>query len=517
MKDRLKIGWGKRSIAPDGPVPICGQFYLRVSAGQYTPVLASALAISNKQDAVIFVTVDMVSFPAEGLKRIQAILKKEAPEIPVEKIILNSTHTHAGPSIMSGGEEYSKDVKILPPAKVLAFVTGQIADAVKEAWNSRAPGAIAYGYGFATVGHSRRTVYQKDVGKRNEPASGLAVNGRAVMYGKTNDKLFDGFEAGTDAFINLLYTFDKNDRLTGAVVNVPCPAQTNEHAWMLHAGFWHHVREKLTAKYGPIGVIGQAAAAGDLSPRQLFYNAAELRRYRLKYKDKIDAYMKEPMLTPFSGAWTPEQVRKQAENDLVDFMRAEDIAGRIADAFEEVLGWAGQEKFSDPDLRHEVRTVELSRRLFPDALVEEEKRKHEEVMKIPFKTDGTKWERLIENSRLNSRRHRIGGILARWEKQEKEPTLTTVIHAVRLGNIAFATNRFELFMDYRHRIQARSPFEQTFIVQLVTDRYGAGTYLATEKAVRNKGYSATPYCNLVSPKGGQELVEETLKMLEEMK
>ena len=138
-------------------------------------------------------------------------------------------------------------------------------------------------------------------------------------------------------------------------------------------------------------------------------------------------------------------------------------------------------------------------------------------MKLHFKTDGTKWERLVENSRLNSRRRRIGGILARWEKQEKEPTLTTVIHTVRLGNIAFATNRFELFMDYRHRIQARSPFEQTFIVQLVTDLYGAGSYLATEKAVRNKGYSATPYCNLVSPKGGQELVEETLKMLEEMK
>ena len=100
---------------------------------------------------------------------------------------------------------------------------------------------------------------------------------------------------------------------------------------------------------------------------------------------------------------------------------------------------------------------------------------------------------------------------------EKEPTLTTVIHAVRLGNIAFATNRFELFMDYQHRIQARSPFEQTFIVQLVTDPWGAGSYLATEKAVRNKGYSASPYCNLVSPKGGRELVEETLKILEEMK
>ena len=517
MKNQLKIGWGKRSIAPDGPVPIAGQFYLRVSQGQYTPVLASALAIGNQQDAVIFVTVDMVFFPAEGLKRVQAILKKEAPEIPAEKIILNSTHTHSGPSISSWSEKYSKEVKIMPPSKVLAFLSRQVADAVKDAWASRAPGSIAYGYGFATTGHSRRSVYRKDIGKLRGAVSGLTVNGHAVMYGKTNDELFDGFEAGTNAFINLLYPFDKKDRLTGAVINVPCPAQTNEHAWMLHAGFWHNVREKLEAKYGRIGVIGQAAAAGDLSPRQLLYHAAEYRRFRLKYKDKIDAYLKNPMITPFFEQGTPEQRRNQAENDLIDFLRAEDIAGRIADAFDEVLSWAGQEKFSDPVLRHEVRTVELSRRLFPEALVEEEKSKQEEVMKLPFKTDGTKWERLVENSRLDSRRGRIGGILARWEKQAKEPTLTTVIHAVRLGNIAFATNRFELFMDYQHRIQARSPFEQTFIVQLVTDRGGVGTYLATEKAVRNKGYSASPYCNLVSPKGGRELVRETLKILEKMK
>ena len=100
-----------------------------------------------------------------------------------------------------------------------------------------------------------------------------------------------------------------------------------------------------------------------------------------------------------------------------------------------------------------------------------------------------------------------------YEIQEKEPGITTDIHVVRIGDMAFATNRFELFLDYQHRIQARSPFEQTFIVQLVTDPYGVGSYLATEKGVRNKGYSATPYCNQVSPKGGQELVEETLKML----
>ena len=517
MKNQLKIGWGKRSIAPDGPVPIAGQFYLRVSAGQYTPVLASALAVSNEKDAVIFVSVDMVVFSAEELKSVHRILKKEVPEIPVEKIILNSTHTHSGPSYVNSKADYLKEVGVMPSSKVLAFLSRQVADAVKEAWASRAPGSIAYGYGFATTGHSRRSVYQKDIGKLRGAVSGLTVNGHAVMYGKTNDELFDGFEAGTNAFINLLYTFDKKDRLTGAVINVPCPAQTNEHAWMLHAGFWHHVREKLEVKYGKIGVICQSAAAGDLSPRPLLYLAAEHRRFRLKYKDKIDAYLKNPMITPFSDQCTPKERRDLAEHDLVDFLRAEDIAVRIAAAFDEVLSWAGQEKFSNPVLQHEVRTVELSRRQFPEALVEEEKCKHEEVMKLPFKTDGTKWERLIENSRLSARRRRIGGVLSRWENQEKEPALTTVIHAVRLGNIAFATNRFELFMDYQHRIQARSPFEQTFIVQLVTDPWGAGSYLATEKAVRNKGYSASPYCNLVSPKGGQELVEETLKILEDIK
>ena len=59
--DHLKIGWGKRSIASDKPVPITGQFYLRVSQGVFTPVIASALAMEKGKDAAIFVSVDMVS------------------------------------------------------------------------------------------------------------------------------------------------------------------------------------------------------------------------------------------------------------------------------------------------------------------------------------------------------------------------------------------------------------------------------------------------------------------------
>ena len=99
MSDQIKIGWAKRSIAPkEGVAPITGQFYLRVAMGQYTPVLTSALVMENKSDAVIFVSADMVSVPDDVLLLVQKNLAAEVPEIPAAKIIINATHTHAGPS-----------------------------------------------------------------------------------------------------------------------------------------------------------------------------------------------------------------------------------------------------------------------------------------------------------------------------------------------------------------------------------------------------------------------------------
>ncbi|MBR2373665.1 MAG: hypothetical protein IKA87_05495, partial [Lentisphaeria bacterium] len=452
------------------------------------------------------------------LAKVQALLAVEVPEIQNNKLIINATHTHAGPGSRDLGD-YPRGVKMVEGEELRIFLARQIADAVKEAWEKRAPGAISYGYGFATTGHSRRSIYLVDVGLRDGGRPGIALDGHGKMYGNTADDAFASYEAGTDPFINLLYTFDAAGKLTGAVINVPCPSQTGEHAWELHASFWHNVRQKLTDKYGDIGVVGQAAAAGDLSPRQLHYKEAELRRYRLKYPEKIAAYMANPLKTPVDpdNPPTPEQQEATNKTFCLEIMRAEDIANRIITAFDEVLEWAQKEKFSAPELRHEVRVVDLARRMFPEALVEEEKGHYENFMKEEFMTEGNEFAILHHNSMLNSRRSRCGGVVKRYQLQQEQPAIPSDIHVVRIGNIAFATNRFELYMDYMHRIQARSPFEQTFIVQLVTGPNGSGSYLATVRGEANKGYSATPYCNQVSPEGGQQLVEETLKILKEIK
>ena len=437
-------------------------------------------------------------------------LRKEAPEIPSSKIIINGTHSHTCPAAYDAVIKYPNKVEITPTSEVHKFIARQISDAVKDAWQSRKDGSIAYGYGFATVGFSRRTLYLDDTSKRFGDQPGYAANGRCIMYGNTKDDKFAGYEAGMDSFINLMYTFDAKGKLSGAIVNVPAPSQNFESGWEYYAGFWANVREKVEKKYGDIGLICQAAAAGDLSPRQLHYNEAEYRRYCLKYPELVEGYKKRPMKRPKP---VPPHYMK---GEIMEILRAEDAAERIMTAFDEVLEWASKDKQESPVLQHEVKTVKLDRFHLPEVIVNQEKVYNKKFMAQKFMTEGNKWDMLDHNSILNGRRNAVNGVIKRFENQKKNPTLETDIHVVRIGDAAFATNRFELFMDFMHRIQGRSPFVQTFIVQLVTDTKGVGSYLATERGVENKGYSATPYSCQVSPKGGQQLVDHTVEMLKNM-
>ncbi|MBQ6352073.1 MAG: neutral/alkaline non-lysosomal ceramidase N-terminal domain-containing protein [Lentisphaeria bacterium] len=516
MSGNINIGWGRRSLNPGRSVAIPGQFHMRVSQGELNPVTANALVIENGSDAVIFVTVDMVSIRYSLLDIVVEKLRRTSPEIPGDKIIMSTTHTHAGPN--AADKNYPCDVDWMGKEETLDFLAGRIAEAVAEAWHNRELGSVAYGYGFATVGHSRRVVYLDDISKRPEVAAkpGIAVDGHGKMYGNTNDPQFSHYEAGTDSFINIMYTFGPTGRLSGAIVNVPCPAQTNEHSWLLHAGFWHNVREKLRAKYGDIGIITQCAAGGDLSPRQLHYNRAELRRYQLKYPEKFAYLNTHPFPYP-EGFFRNEAAHKNRnEKDLLDMLRAEDIAERIAAAFDEVLEWAGKERLAAPELCHKVKKVKLERRMFPEDIYRAENANYENLAKQPWRQTGDKWADLRDNSILSAARARCAKVKATYEGQNTDRQVEVTVHTVRIGGAAFASDPFELFIDYMHRIQARSPFVQTFIVQLAADKAGIASYLATERAIANKGYSASPYCNVVSAKGGQQLVEATLKMLDDM-
>ena len=133
---------------------------------------------------------------------------------------------------------------------------------------------------------------------------------------------------------------------------------------------------------------------------------------------------------------------------------------------------------------------------------------------IPDPATCTPEEYRKAQSRYNSVKGRNERAIGRYYDQQNEPNLSTHVHVVQIDDIAFATTRFELYMDFMHRLQARSPFVQTFVVQLAGDENG--NYLATQRGKENKGYSASLFCNMVGPEGGQQWVENVLDILKEM-
>lgn len=502
---RIRIGWASRDVSTDRPLNIPGQFTMRISEGVLDPLTVTALVVENSGEIAILVSGDFIDCRSHLLDELRELISSTHPDIPAEKILVNATHTHTGASHVNGigaisftqGEEFRHDgVEIASSEEYRHFLVGQIHDAICEAYSTRSEGGISFGYGYAVVAFSRRVVYFDDLSLRPGAVqnSTSGVNGHVRMYGDTSDPNFSHYEAGDDPFVNLLFTFDQEDRLTGAIINIPCPSQNSEHEHLLSADYWHDVRTAIRKKYGNIFILPQCAASGDLSPRQLHYKQAQTRRYQLKYGEI--------------------ETRARSKKEIMNRM---DIAERVSACFDEVYSWAKKEITHDAVVAHKVSTLHLPKRMVTDEQYQQALKGLSEVQDAAFTYDGTPLENLAHNSGIMSKRGRYRRIINRYENQQAEPTLPMELHAIRIGEVAFASNQFELFMDYQHRIQARSPFIQTFVVQLAAQPdHDNGSYLPTERGLWGRGFGASVYDNQVTPAAGQMIVDETIHLLHDM-
>ncbi len=490
----LNIGWASRDVSTKEPVFISGQHHERISKGSCDPTTITVLVIDDGNDAVIFISGDFTSIYGELLCAVKEKVSAINGEIPTDKIIFNATHTHTAPryhGLLGYDKAPLENIDFYAPDKYREFLADNVASAVNEAWCNKEPGSFAYGFGSAAIALPRKTTYSVDKGK-NTPPNSLAVDGHGVMYGPTNDPDFCGYESTTDSNVYLLYTFDLEENLTGAIINVPCPSQCTENESFLSADFWHETRELIRKRFGNIFIMPQCAAAGDLSPHKLHANSASARRFALKYHDN-------------------EKVRYFTDSHGY-YLRLE-IAEKIASAFEECYDWAVKEKFTDASIKHVTKTV------LSDAwkITEEDYKKslaeYNAYKEIPFAKTDEPYADFKLNTIHSSVLARYEDIIRRYESDND--FVETEIHILRLGNIAFAACPFELYVDFQHRVQARSPFTQTFLVQLAASdaKDIAQDYLCTEKGAANKGYSANIFSCSVSPQGGNKLVEEIVDTL----
>ncbi len=455
-KASLWIGVATADITPDRPVPLTGYQAVRISRGILSRCTANVLALESREgdrvvDQAILVSCDLCVIRPGIQEGFRKHVAGRLPGFDIHKLFLAATHTHTAPEILQERYDEKDYGDAMQPKEYVPFMYQRMAQAVVKAWEGRAAGSAAWGLGHAVVGCNRRAVYADGSGK---------------MYGETNDSKFRRIEGYEDHTVDVLCFYDPQKRLKAAAITLACPSQS-VGGDKLSADFWHDVRRLLHERHGEgLCVLGFCAPAGDQAPNRLIRKSSEGRRDR------------------FRG-----------------LTQTQELGRRIADAFDDVARVVARDVRTDVPLVHLVRQVDLPARIISDAEYAKSKEQCDAIdaKKVRAKTDA--WYR-----------HFHGLVVERYEAQKKAaPVFSMEMHVIRLGDVAIATNPFELYLDYGVQIQARSPAPQTFLIQLVTSGRKHAYYVPTPRAVLAGGYSAEATHNIVGPEGAQVLVERTLE------
>lgn len=473
VESDLYIGWAMEDITPEGPVSLQGQYYERISEYVQSPLMATAMAIESvaggQNEQAIMIALDIVSC-RDGLQdSLRSYMKGKIPGFDLKKLFLNATHTHS--SFDTGLKGGYREMLLEKLSRVAV-----------SAWESRKPGGISEELRYAVVGHNRRVEY---------------ADGTTQMYGSTDREDFIGMEGPEDSGIDMVFCWNTQGELTGIVMNVACPAQVTESKYYVSADYWSEVRKYLEQKFpGKVYVFPQISAAGDLSPRDL------PRGY------------------------------KSGEPNMWDVPGIVEIGKRLALVIDDAWETAkGKIEYEGVVFKHVVRNLDLPTRQYSEAEYKKAKAIVESIRsKEPSDSSSpeTAWNRFLKEIKDNEGVKEYGpwdnklsdfgivkkqeALVKQYEEQDQNPIYTMELHVLRLGDVAFATNPFELYTDYGFRITGRSKAKQTFIIQLSAG--DSGGYLPTQRAIQGDGYRGySAMVNRVGPKGGQVMVDETVKTI----
>lgn len=498
----MKYGWAEEKLVFTKPVALMGQFATRISEYEEKPLTVTALAVDSGEDHMVLCSTDLITITYVITDEVRKRLAECTPGLDPMKVVISAIHTHTGPGYTGRGmrkatigfDPKSFDEKInslVPPEKRYADkpnvyenpdimsgdelfeeICSKIAKTIAAAWENRKEGSFSNAFGRAVVGMCRRVSYN---------------DGSAQMWGDTNTAMFAQVEGGNDSGIELMYVFDENKKLTGIVANLACPAQCVQHRLFISPDFWGEAKMLLRKHFGEdLFLLPLCSAAGDQCP-------VDLVRWVEPESDVNDPNLKRN-----------NPPKRKADPSMFDIAGMKKVGKRVANEIIEVYNEGLDEPQSDVPLIHHVHNMQLPLRRVTMAEEKEAcKEAREYLMRKEEKTDFNDTANL----------QRAFGIIRRALLQEIRDVTDTEVHIIRLGSIAFASNPFELFLDYGNQIKARSHAEQSFIIQLACASDG---YLPTEKAEKGGHYSAFVGSGTVGHIGGEQLVRETVQDINSM-
>ncbi len=476
MDKKLLIGFSEKSITPDRPILLAGQFHIRIAQYIETPCMVTAMAVETEEDVMILCSCDLVWTSAGLVESVRKKVSQKNSEIPTEKIILSAIHTHTGPAydvgsdrpdtknedainaLMPEGKRFVPNVEVgeevLRGVEAREYIAENISDAVCEAWENRQHSFCGAGFGRAVVGHCRRVVYQQGVPTLSESS-------------KRGENPILKIAGGSETGIEMLFICDNTEKPVGVVVNVACPSHVVEYQDFVSSDYWGKVKVFLREYFGDdFYVVGLCSAAGDQAPRESMRHEKAL----------------EPQMDSVEGTI--------------------ELGKRIANVVIEAYDKAKYNLSDKLELTHKIEVLEFPVRNITEKDYLEAKEKLHAYVQEHDKAEFDYVDKIAVHSN-------VGAILFyEWQKGHK--SIPAEIHVVKFGNVVFATNPFELFLDYGTRIKFRSPVDQTFLIQLACDTIG---YLPTADAEQEGDYSTNFASCPCSCEAGDMLVERTLEII----
>ena len=501
----VKFGWAENKFVFTKPVSLRGQFAERISEYEEKPLTVTALAVESGDEQMVLCSTDLLFVSDNLVDEVRHRLANNSCGLQAESIILSATHIHTGPGHTGFGvtkaSAYAKGIgwggqrtilkQELPSGKqfvervvitqndaimsddaLFEELSAKITDAVLRAWTARAAGKFSNAFGRAPIGQCRRVCFS---------------DGTAQMWGDTASPAFVELEGGNDSGIELLYIFNNEEKLTGIIANLACPAQCVQHRLFISPDFWGETKMLLRKHFGEdLFLLPLCSAAGDQCP-------ADMVRFVEPESD-----LNDPNLT------RSNPIKRTAGPSMFDLSGMRKNGKRVADEIIAVYTEELTQMQSDAVFTHLVRDLALPLRRVTHDEVECARASLREYI-------AGKQGDLDFNDQANLQAQL--GILQRQELQEALDLIRIETHIVRLGPIVFATNPFELFLNYGNQMKAGSPAEQTFVVQLANGYEG---YLPTVKAEKGGHYSGFHASGCVGHEGGELLVQETLAGIREL-
>jgi ribosomal protein S18 acetylase RimI-like enzyme/cation transport regulator ChaC len=280
-------------------------------------------------------------------------------------------------------------------------------------------------------------------------------DGSHTMYGDSTAPGFTGLEGPDDPTHTVLFARDEAGKIIAICHNNAAHSTCVECALFASADFPGEARRLIReALAEEVPVLYLQGASGDLSPWNMLRQPAR--------------YAGEQRLHEVGAMLAAETLRLQREVEYI----------------------------ADPLILVEHAEPVMGVRLPTDAelaAARETQAHGEEAV--------GRWQYIID----------VCGVLRLWEDYHEAPRETVPLCAVRIGDLAIATNPFEMYCQYGLDIRRRSPARHQMIAQLTNDFLG---YLPTIYGILGGGYSGQAiHWARMEPYTGYQIVEETARLL----